>query len=242
MSTSSICATAQSGTQLGSLCACSASSSALQSALTSYENQFTLYNTEQANYSTYVNAQAKWLELYNTEQNSFSSQRQGSSTCAPAGNCQNSAGGCQNGWGSDGTISGNVDNCNIWGVSTGCRVQCSPNQATISNHMSSWQNSNPAPAVVVNPGNSPSAPSGINIQCCSQLFSNITANSVNFSDINQQCGQKIGAQIAAAAASTSNTSASSSSNPSTSSNTTKMIVYIIAGLLIIFLLYFIILN
>jgi hypothetical protein len=35
------------------------------------------------------------------------------------------------------------------------------------------------------------APSGNNILCCSQEFSDINANSVNFKDIVQNCNQKI---------------------------------------------------
>ena len=55
----------------------------------------------------------------------------------------------------------------------------------------------------------PTPPSNINIQCCTQLFSNITASEADFSNINQQCQQNIHAQINTVAPESSSGSSSS---------------------------------
>lgn len=48
----------------------------------------------------------------------------------------------------------------------------------------------------------PVPPNGNNIQCCSQIFSNIDATNVSFKNVAQQCQQQINAQIEAATTST----------------------------------------
>jgi hypothetical protein len=61
--------------------------------------------------------------------------------------------------------------------------------------MSGWNSRNPQPTEPTFNENPPTAPSGNNIQCCSQLFSDISAASVNFTNIQQQCSQTIQNQI-----------------------------------------------
>ena len=63
-----------------------------------------------------------------------------------------------------------------------------------------FQNSgyyNDQPAAISDPGNIPAAPSNFNIQCCTQIFQDISANrgNVNISDVNQNCVQQINNNI-----------------------------------------------
>jgi len=183
--------------QLLSACGCQTAANALADAFNVYEqtvesnnaidavynNQMDIYNTELS----------QWQQKYNAQKGELQSPRQ-QGGCAPAGNC--SASSCPGGWDSDGSINGNTDNCNIcFGKlcgTTGCQVNCKPSNDTITQQMNTWQSQNPAPfqpakpaIQVVNP------PTGNNIQCCSQMFSNINAASANFSNIQQNCTQSI---------------------------------------------------
>lgn len=179
------------GSQLASACSCQNSSKALDKALKDYDNQLEQYNTQSAAYTKYQNDLQDWQGRYDREKSSFSNQKQGG-TCSAGWNCGNSN--CPTGWTNDGSVSGAQGNCQIcFGIicaNTGCSVSCRPDDQNIANHMSDWVNSNPKPSVVSQPSQ-PSAPSGNNIQCCSQLFQNITANSANFDNIKQQCTQQI---------------------------------------------------
>jgi hypothetical protein len=77
-----------------------------------------------------------------------------------------------------------------WG-NTLCQYRCGRNKDQISIDLKEWLANNPEPKPPLVPTFEKKPPSGINIQCCNQLFSGVKADTVNFSNIAQQCELKI---------------------------------------------------
>jgi cobalamin biosynthesis Mg chelatase CobN len=77
------------------------------------------------------------------------------------------------------------------------------------------------PNVSPHPGAQPSPPGGNNVQCCSQLFQNITAADVKFSEIIQQCTQQINNQIDAALNTTTTQQPTTQQQPTKQLSTTQ---------------------
>jgi hypothetical protein len=110
----------------------------------------------------------------------------------------------------DGTYTGGAfshENCSICDLLgcrvTGCKASCKYNDDNIASYMATWVQRNPQPQLTVQkPVFLQEPPTGNNVQCCSQLFENINATSVNFSNISQNCSQSITNQINALLATT----------------------------------------
>ena len=186
--------------QLQSACACKKASDSLVSLTNDYETALEKYTTDMATYQKALQAQQTWNANKQVQINTLNAERRDGS-CAAAGDCGSSN--CNSGWTSDGSIHGNTDNCNICFLricaKTGCKVSCTRTANQTNSDLQPWLDSNPQPTVPVQP-QQPNAPSGFNIQCCTQLFTGVDATNVNFSNIQQQCNQTIQKQISSATA------------------------------------------
>ena len=189
--------------QLISACGCQKAANALADAFNVYEqtvesnNQLdAAYNNQMSVYNTQL---SQWQQKYNEQKANYESPRQNGG-CAPAWTCSNST--CPSGWQNDGSVGGNQGNCSICSPSagkipgicanTGCAVKCRPSDNTVTQQMNTWQAQNPPPTQPAKPATTdPNPPTGNNIQCCSQMFSNIDATSATFSNIQQNCTQTI---------------------------------------------------
>jgi hypothetical protein len=220
------------GTQLASACACQAGVDALTSQVTAYTSALADYKTNNDLYNKYISDKSVWQNRYDTEKASFTASIVGSSTCAPAGNCN--ASNCPDGYHNNGEYQGYANNCDIGLIQSGCRSNCSPNSDTIDSHMGTWTQNNPPPATVPQP-QQPTAPGGSNIQCCSQIFQGIKADSVDFSGLVQKCTQQINDQIKQATGTGAETG-TGNTTINTSSNSKYTTYYIIGGIVLLLII------
>jgi hypothetical protein len=206
---------------LASPCACQKSAEDLQVALATYTKQTDQYNLDLLDYKT---KHGKW-EIDNTQWLK-DKQKQidtlanevvtGSTGTWWVGACLNAS--CTGGW----------DIKETQGVGAGCQVNCKRSAQQVTNDLGPWLEENAQP---VEPTFVEKPPNGINgnsIQCCSQLFNNISGDNPNFSNITQQCTQLIGQEMAdfnkgkapsSGISTTSSTSTKSSSRTTTPSTT-----------------------
>lgn len=155
-----------------------------------------VYNT--TTLPNYMTVHSTWQQASDANLAAIRGQRQAGNNCTPAAYCPSST--CNSGWRSDGSVSGSQGNCSICAgklcANTGCQLQCEPDDNTVNAQHNNWLNKNPEPQKPPPPAQVPiKPPNGNNIQCCSQVFSGITANSVNFSNLQQTCTQDISNQI-----------------------------------------------
>jgi hypothetical protein len=191
--TSPECLNTNGNTQLANACACEKAANDLSNSFTIYQANVNTYNTNAANYNTAWEKYQSDLSTWNTnrqnQKNTLLNENRDSG-CGACGTEQ----GCPSGWVDNGRFG-----CGLW--NTLCNHHCkrSDNQAEID--LGPWLSQNPKPSPppggtngTVTPCSDCNPPSGNNVLCCSQLFSNITGNT-NFSDIQQQCNQIIKQQI-----------------------------------------------
>ena len=236
--------------QLINACACENAANELATTFNQYNidlQSFNQLNTQyQINYHNYQNALLQWNTNKQNQINSLASEIQ----MAGCGACGTNPG-CPSGWQGLST-----QHCGTFNAL--CNQPCQRTQPQIGIDLGPWLAANPEP---ISPGPQPifseKPPSGINIECCSQLFQNIDASSASFSNIVQQCNQNIQSQIQNSITqsptslppsntTSSNNTASSNNTPSNtissnntaSSNNTQYIYYIISILFIIFILFF----
>ena len=207
---SSVCSDTSGNVQLGNACACQKASNDLQTATSNYYLELEKYNISVAVYNNQNAAFQDWDRKKTAFLTKVRTQTQ-RGTCALAGNCGAST--CPAGWISDGSITGYLfpGNCDVLGVATGCAVNCIQNEATVQSALKPWLVLNPPPPTNIQTLQTPNAPA-INIQCCSQLLSGITANTIN-SELQQNCNQQITNQIISASNPT--TPSPTSNNPTT---------------------------
>ena len=195
---SNICKNAGSNQQLMAACSCESAANSLDKAVKQYEQQVQQHGIDCANY---MNA---WNNYQYDHQNWVSRRDQRKSDLAnedkyaKCGAC-GSNDGCPSGWG------WNRNNNGCWGdwlPGTGCQQVCRRTSDQIDRDMSNWYASNPAPQQPgggwngqCNPCSTCNAPTGNDITCCSQLFSDIKADSANFSNISQNCKNTINDMI-----------------------------------------------
>jgi len=215
----SVCSDTSGNLQLTSACACIKDSNVALSTGDQYKKQLEESNISKAVRNTQDAALKAWDSKRTAQLNSIRTQtRRG--TCASAGACNNSS--CDSGWVSDGSITGNHDNCEICFIgicaTTGCAVNCVQNEATVQDALKPWLSINPPPPPLIDTLVSPSS-NTINIQCCSQILSGITAKDFS-ADLQQNCTQKITTDINSALNQTTTTPTSNSTDPTTTSNPT----------------------
>jgi hypothetical protein len=178
------CDNAPAGSQLASACACQNASAALATSLTQYGTDFSNYTTAVAKHNSDHSA---WKQRRDAKKQALADE----DSYRGCGACGSNAG-CQGGY----RWERNANGCGF--ANMGCEQVCRRNNDQVERDMSGWYSQNPEPTLN---STKPTPPSGSNIQCCSQLFSNITADSANFSNISQQCSQQIASQIASAGSS-----------------------------------------
>lgn len=137
---------------------------------------------------------------------------------------------------------GNRQSCGCCGDPAGWfheQWECTRPQSSINNAMAQYNNAEPKTDLTDpnsqvwlgrSPPQMPTLPA-INIQCCSQMFNNINASSIEFSSINQNCSLNISNQIKQATApvqpttqatsSTTTQTASAQTAPASLPNTTQ---------------------
>ena len=180
------CINPPSGSQLASACACQRAAEALSAQVEAYniavedfatrhaewENQMTNYND---------NLIPLWNQRSNNKLNSLTNEvlKTGCGTKCPSGYYE-------------------ID---YWYCSSSLTYKrdCKRTSDQIQTDWNAWVQANPAPVAPPEPTLGVPAPNGSNILCCSQEFSGITADDVEFDNIVQQCQQNITNQIVAAA-------------------------------------------
>lgn len=188
---------------LSSPCSCLESSNAIIKAVDAYETQIKKYN---ADYAQSQSEHAKWnsdttiWETNKQNKKNQLSQEIKSASCGSPGTNQKCDSAFGSGWIKDNHQGGCNYNCvNFFGAnacSSGYQDNCKRSQDQITADMGPWLSQNPAPKKPAEFTQSfPSAPSGNNVQCCSQIFDNIKGTTVNFDNIKQQCTQEINKQI-----------------------------------------------
>lgn len=180
---------------LASPCGCLESSNALATAVNTWETAITQYNSDFTTYQTadakYVIDKQKWDTDKTNKVNELTNEKRNWNNCIDANRAYND-GYCEQdiapnwkqvGW--------TQSNCGFYRKGI-----CQRSAQQVTNDLIPWLSQNPEPIrpQIFNK-TFPSAPTGNNIQCCSQIFDNIDATSVNFNNIKQQCSQEINRQI-----------------------------------------------
>ncbi len=168
-------------TQLMNLCKCQSGMDALTDAIKLYEKQ-----VEDA-----AIAEAKWnadFNIYQQNMQKWNTARQNNRNNLANEQHEMQCGeDCYPDW--------NELRYSVCGFGYHKRV-CQRNSTAVDRDEGSWLKSNPKPTDLrPKPVFNISAPSGNNIQCCSQLFQGNTADNINFSNISQNCQQKISQDI-----------------------------------------------
>jgi len=162
--------------QLKSACNCEASTitvtktvaeNALNSAINSYE--VTQYNKNKAKYETDLSV---WTNRYFAQKSTIQREGNFSSGC---GNY------CPNGF-------DEINKNYCWSSATYDR-SCRISDNEVDRQMITWTAKNPRPTIGLPPTQITLKPINVNIQCCSQNISNVTADKVEISDIKQNCSQ-----------------------------------------------------
>ena len=187
---------------LSSPCSCLASSNAIIKAVDAYETQIKKYNADhaqsQSDHAKWNSDNTIWETNKQNKENQLTNEIK-SAACGPAGTNQK----CDSAFGS-GWIKDNHQGCqfncvNFFGANActaGYQDNCKRSQDQIKADMGPWLSQNPKPKKPADFAQTfPSAPSGNNVQCCSQIFDNINATNINFDNIKQQCSQEINKQI-----------------------------------------------
>lgn len=188
------------GSQLANACSCKTASESLSKSLTDYETALATYVQKNADNSNRQQKRQDWENLVGnfsdliqiksdlkTEAHNWNSCMAWSDTSPGHHNdwCEHDVG---QGWYHAGQDGGGCTKGFGKGV-------CKRTQDQVERDFAQSHN-NRKPEADLSIGAAPSAPTGNNIQCCSQLFSGISGASVQFSDIQQKCTQQIESQIA----------------------------------------------
>lgn len=177
------------GSQLETSCSCKKNSQALEDALKIYtdsiEENARINANNQKLQNDYNTSHSKWKSDRDAERSRLSTERK-LSPCEWVPVCKD------NGWHSSG------NNVACPGIS-GWSSQCYRDPSKVDTDILNWDavNKEPvAPSLLnVTPVN---APTGINIVCCSQIFENISADSLKFENLSQECSIKIDDDISKA--------------------------------------------
>lgn len=183
---------------LASLCACKKASDDLSSSLTTYKKQIDDYNLGLERHkelkAKYNNDLSRWETNKQNEKNRLSGEIKAARCGWP--DMQS----CSDAFGSGWITNNSQGGCYYQGAFganyPGNQNNCKRSDAQVDTDLGPWLSSNPSPK---DPGpyqgKQPIAPSGNNINCCSQLFNDIDATNVNFSNITQNCSQIIQTKI-----------------------------------------------
>ena len=236
------CKSAIEGTALASACACSSAAQSLKALSDNYVDSNLAWQVKDAAYNKYISDLSVYNKVYADKLNTMKNQQSLGLHCINAdyglndAYCinDNSPGWHQTGW-TDNTR-GSSGSCGAYKAQV---CQRTDTQAVIDATLAVGMT---APNAVNPPGPSPIPPSGSNIMCCVQDFNNITAKDVNFTNIQQNCNQKIGGMIASALTSPNipNTTPISNTTSSTESEFDSFVsqnsTMLIIGIVIILLL------
>ena len=203
-------------------CACLKASNAISTALDLYQTQTTQYNTDLTSHnaaeSQYQLDHSTWLTNKQNKINQLSSEIKAAGCGWPKHQS------CEDAFGSGWIEYNEQGGCKFWSPTfyiSGNQYNCKRSQDQITTDLGQWLSQNPEPSEP--PAFSESLPnfSSNNINCCSQVFSNISASTVNFTDIKQSCNQTILDGINAAKQNNPTTSTTPTSTTPTSGSPTS---------------------
>jgi hypothetical protein len=167
---------------LKTACGCLEQVASLANALDKYEKDYENYSKDMAeynlNYQKWQNRYDRWSSDKASQEKQLADER----IHAGCGACGTNKG-CPGGYDWKNRVG-------CWGGGF-CDNICGRNKDQINIDLQSWLIVNPEPSPPLKPTFEKKPPSGNNIVCCSQLFSNINAKDVNFSNISQQCALKV---------------------------------------------------
>ena len=203
--------------QLIAACSCKTASDALNVAVTNYEKQLEDYTKKQAVYNSALNN-------YNTLHSQWSSDKSNQIATLTNEKIRSGCGKfCDQGW-------NETDKEYCWATADYNRF-CQRNSDQVNKDLGPWLSLHPEPQSPSKPeAFAGSPPTGNNILCCSQLFNNIDANSVHFTNTSQNCSQEINKQIADASG---KPYTPTSSTPWIMTKTGKLIILAIVVLLLL---------
>ena len=187
-------------------CTCITGFENLERMVDQYETNSIKYTKDQSDYQTYLTALSNWNKKKSDESSRLENNQYNGPTkfinwanvldspWARLGLFLPACGGC-------GINDGNVTYTDVsknWEYDDvfSCHDICKLTPDGLSIKLNQWVMSNPPPTEVVKP-NQPSAPKGIDIQCCVNLMTNLNAS--NISNNTQSCKQTITNQISTAA-------------------------------------------
>lgn len=213
---------------LKTACGCLEQAASLANALDKYEKDYENYSKDMAeynlNYQKWQNRHDRWLSDKASQESKLADER----IEAGCGACGTNKG-CPGGYDFK-------DRVGCWGGGF-CNNICGRNKDQINIDLQSWLTVNPEPKPPLQPTFEKKPPSGNNIVCCSQLFSNINAKDVNFSNIAQQCALKVQQDIndslkGTSSSSTNNNKDSSSNKQTEKQQTEKQKTILIIGIVL----------
>lgn len=181
--------------QLQSACDCRNALVSLKKSQTVYQNQMNKYNNDIAHYNNQLEKHTRWRNKSDEYSHWKNRQEQLQNEAKPWKNCVHWAqaaasaehGWCANDFGANWYHSGATgEGCSI-GFGKGL---CKITYTGIDNILRSEGYYSQEPVIPIKPV-IPNPPTGNNILCCSQSFSNISASNVNFDNISQNCSQTI---------------------------------------------------
>ena len=190
-----------SNVQLQALCACEIATDNFVKLTDTYQNNYTSYNTRLADYTKksqqYDIDHSSWNSKFDDYTHSQKNITKEWSNCVDGSACNvGHDDWCKNDLGQDYVDARQCvqSNCGLYR-----KGLCKLSDSALNDSYASWKKNNAEPIApdYNDVGNVPSAPSNNNIQCCSQLFSNISSvsGSVNVKDVVQQCTQNITSAI-----------------------------------------------
>lgn len=196
----------QTNSQLANACACKKASNALEAAMNTYTAQYEKYNADIVAYNAARAAHDRWQNMsgeyasWNDKRAQLIDEKKPWNNCVAWNDTQSGAHNdwCRNDAGQGWYHAGQTGSGCSAGFGKGV-CQRTTDQVIVDLRNAGYNAGEPAVPGQPIP---PIPPNGNNIQCCSQMFSNITADNINFSDIQQNCSQTIQQQIQSAISAT----------------------------------------
>jgi len=212
---------------LKSLCACESAANMLAESLRTYQAEKLAHTTACNNYknawATYQTKHQNWKTNRQNKINELTNEQRIWNNCVLWTGVYGHDDWCQSDTGFGKQTGASQHGC-AYGQGKG---ECKRTSDQINNDLGPWLSQNPEPSQppggtngVCAPCSTCEPPSGINIQCCSQVFSDINSgNNLTIESI-QNCQQEIKQQIAAATTTPPTTTPPTTTPPTTTPPTT----------------------
>ena len=148
-------------------------------AIKSTASQWVQYFVDKVEYKNYRADKAKWDQKKSDKREELKNKIVGYSTCNVCGVAHTN---CEDPW----RNTGDWRRCGGGGL---CQNECKYKDAEVTRRLQTWENNNPKPTQVDNPGSGPSDIPSNTFQCCTNIIQNVTVDDT--AEVLQNCSQKI---------------------------------------------------